>query len=105
MPGRKLSWPSFVEPIGIRTTDDQLIPSADVDITMSLAAQPARKRQSCQATYTLPAPSISAEGSGPLRRLPASPWLAIVATGYGPVYVAPPSTETNDSTLPSFPLS
>ena len=32
-------------------------------------------------------------------------WLAIGATGYGPVYVTPPSVETKDSTLPSKPLS
>src|ERR671934_277974 len=39
---------------------------------MSLAEQFVRKRQSSQATKILPEPSISAEGSGPLRMLPGS---------------------------------
>src|SRR5258706_7343898 len=39
---------------------------------MSFAVQPDRNRQSCQATKTLPAPSISAVGSGPLRSPPAT---------------------------------
>ena len=46
---------------------------------MSLTRQACRKRQSVQATYTVPAPSISAEGSGPSRRLPATVWCLIVA--------------------------
>src|SRR5919204_469832 len=44
---------------------------------MSFAAQFVRNRQSCHATKILPAPSISADGSGPLRRLPAGVWLEI----------------------------
>src|SRR5256714_1086211 len=39
---------------------------------MSFCEQLVRKRQSSQATKILPEPSISAEGSGPLRMLPGS---------------------------------
>src|SRR5262245_63930454 len=40
-----------------------LAPSVDVLITMSFDAQEARNWQSCQTTYTFPAPSTSAERS------------------------------------------
>ena len=39
---------------------------------MSFCEQLVRKRQSAQATKILPEPSISAEGSGPLRMPPGS---------------------------------
>jgi hypothetical protein len=72
MPGMKWSNVLPVAWSGIRTTCDQVTPSPDVVMTMSFAAHPFRKRQSCQTTYTLPAASISADGSGPVRRLPAT---------------------------------
>src|SRR5919202_849087 len=46
---------------------------------MSFCEHPDRNRQSCHATKILPAPSISAVGSGPVRRLPATVWLEIDA--------------------------
>src|SRR5881397_3774840 len=74
----------------MRTVDVQVVPSVEVVITISLVAQPLLKPQSCQTRYTLPAPSISAEGSGPLRRLPATVCLKIESTVTVLLQLVPP---------------
>jgi len=76
-------------------TADQAVPVASVDLlkTMSLALQPRMKRQSVQATYTTPDPSISALGNGPSRRLPATVLCLIVAIVVTALQEAPPSVE------------
>src|SRR5439155_14377879 len=96
MPGMKWSTVLVVASIGTRVTADQFRPSVDVLSTMSLLRHPLRNRQSCQTTYTLPAPSISAEGSGPDRRLPASAWLRTRATLTDRLHVPPPSVDRNE---------
>ena len=50
MPGMKWSTPEVVASIGTRLTALQVVPSVDVEYTMSLAGQPDRNRQSSQAT-------------------------------------------------------
>ena len=85
----------LVASIGMRTTVVQVAPSVDVLMTMSLDEQPLRKRQSCQTTKTLPAPSISAEGSGPVRRPPATVCLLTALMVTGVVQVEPPLVERN----------
>src|SRR2546423_12429829 len=96
MPGMKWSTVLVVGSIGTRETADQVRPSVEVLSTMSLALHPRRNRQSLQTTYTLPVPSISADGSGPLRRLPASVWSRTRATVTLLLQVAPPLVETNE---------
>src|SRR5689334_22874375 len=93
MPGMKWSTVLLVASIGIRTTVVQEAPSVDVLITMSLELHPLRKRQSCQTRNTLPAPSISAEGSGPVRRPPATVCLLTEAMVTGVLQVDPPLVE------------
>src|SRR5216684_2011032 len=66
---------------------------------MSLAGHPGSKVQSSHATKTLPAPSISAEGSGEVRRLPATEWKLMVAIVTASVRVAPPSVDPKDAIL------
>src|SRR3981189_542419 len=85
----------LVASMGMRTTVVQVAPSVEVLITMSLEAQLVRKRQSCQTTYTFPALSISADGSGPVRRPPATVCLltALIVTAEPPV--DPPLVERN----------
>src|SRR6476469_1657809 len=91
----KWSIPVPVPSIGIRVTADQAVPVALVDLlkTMSLALQPRMKRQSVHATYTTPDPSISADGSGPSRRLPATVWCLTVAIVVTALHVSPPLVE------------
>src|SRR3954451_23214737 len=72
---------------------------------MSLVLQLLRKRQSFHATKTVPAPSISAEGSGPSRRLPATAWWRMVAIVVTALQVAPPLVESNAPTAVSFALA
>src|SRR5581483_1495568 len=60
---------------------------------MSFALQPLRKRQSFQATNTLPRLSISAEGSGSARMLPATPWSVCDATATDAFQLVPPFVE------------
>src|SRR3954471_13135495 len=79
--------------MGIRAGTDHVVPSADELQTMSFAEQPVSKRQSCQATYTLPEPSISAEGSGLVRSPPAAVCEGAVATVWAADQVAPPSPD------------
>ncbi len=69
-------------------------------MTISLAAHFASKRQSDQATYTVPDPSISAEGRVPARRLPAMAWWLISETMIELLQLAPPSLEVNASMAP-----
>src|SRR6266540_4021360 len=86
----------LVASIGMRVTDDQVVPLVVVAITRSLEVQEpplARNRQSCQTTYTLPAASISAEGSGPLRRFPRTVNVLTVATVVALVQELPPLVE------------
>src|SRR5438876_5339115 len=66
---------------------------------MSLEVQLGRKRQSCQATYAIPAASISAEGKTylPPRSPPATTWRRIGVTCLIADQLAPPSVERNTS--------
>src|SRR5919198_4620796 len=105
MPGMKESTELVVVPIGMRTGAVQVVPSVDVLMTMSFSAQPERKRQSDQTTYTFPAASISAEGSVGERMPPASLWFEIVAIVAAFVQVTPPSDETRERTCVSDELS
>src|SRR3954451_1112513 len=91
----KWSTPLVALSIGTRATDDQLVPVAFRDLlnTMSLALQLPRKRQSAQATKPVPARSISAVGSGPSRKLPATVWCEIVAMVVAALHDAPPLVE------------
>src|SRR4051794_17783388 len=84
-----------VASIGTRASDDQLVPVAFSEwlSTMSFVRQDRRKRQSVHATYTVPLPSISADGSGPSRRLPATVWCRIVAIVVTALHDAPPLVE------------
>ena len=52
-----------------------------------------RKRQSCHTTKTFPAPSISADGNGPLRRPPATVCLLTALIVTGAPQVEPPLVE------------
>src|SRR5499433_833841 len=85
--------------IGTRVAAVQFTPSAEVEKTMSLAEQLARKRQSSHATYTLPAPSISAVGSGLVRSPPATPLNRTLLTATPLAHDAPPSVDRNASIL------
>src|SRR3954451_23120271 len=100
----KWSIPVLVESIGTRVTDDQLVPVALSEwlSTMSLVLQERRKRQSVHATYAVPAPSISADGSGPSRKLPATPWWRMVAIVVTALQLAPPLVELNAPIAVSF---
>src|SRR3954447_23546019 len=69
---------------------------------MSFALQARRKRQSAHATYTVPLPSISADGKGPSRRLPATVWWRIVAIVVTALQLAPPLVELNAPMAVSF---
>src|SRR3954453_19119806 len=86
-----------VASIGTRATDDQLVPVAFSEwlSTMSFVRQDRRKRQSVHAPSTVPLPSISADGSGPSRRLPATVWCRIVAIVVTALQLAPPLVELN----------
>src|SRR3954470_7807551 len=96
-----------VASIGTRATDDQLVPVAFSEwlSTMSFALQDRRKRQSVHATYTVPAPSISADGSGPSRRLPATAWCRTVAIVVTALQLTPPLVELNAPMAVSFALA
>src|SRR4051794_5997918 len=96
MPGMKWSPPSLVT----RVTGPQVVSLVDLLITMSLAGQPDWKRQSCQTTYAVPAESTSAEGSGSLRRFPATAWSWIVAISTEEFQVEPPFVDRNERIWP-----
>src|SRR3954447_13439064 len=72
---------------------------------MSFVRQLRRNRQSLQATYTLPAASISADGRGPSRRLPATLWCEIVAIVVTAVQLAPPLVDLKAPIVVSFALA
>src|SRR3954470_12007615 len=97
----------FVLSIGTRLTADQLVPVAlsECARTMSLVLHDRRNRQSVHATYTVPLPSTSADGSGPSRRLPATAWCRIVAMVVVALHDAPPLVELNAPTAVSLALS
>src|SRR6185503_3101986 len=94
MPGMKWSTVLLVASIGIRTTVVHVAPSVEVLITMS-SREPPRKRESCQTTYSLPEPSTSADGSGPLRRPPGTVCELTDAMVTALVQLAPPVVERN----------
>src|SRR5213595_1639613 len=97
MPGRKWSTPLVVASMGTRVTADHVAPLVEVAKTMSLAGQPDRNRQSCQATYTVPAPSISADGSpSPSRRPPATPCEVTLAIRTVALHEVPPLVDVNE---------
>lgn len=86
----------------MRWTRDQWIPSVEVVITMSLTAQfGASNRQPCHTTYTLPVLSISADGSGEVRRCPATREDRVCAAKIGRLQVFPPSVHRMESDDPS----
>src|SRR5512135_882190 len=89
----------------MRVTADHVVPLVEVVITMSLAVQPDRKRQSCQTTYTLPEASISAEGNGPDRSPPATVCTLIDAIVEVLLQLAPPLVERNTRSAVSLALS
>src|SRR5258705_527745 len=97
----------LVPSIGTRLTADQLVPVAFSEWlrTMSFALHALRKRQSVHATKTVPPPSISAEGSGPSRRPPATLRWRTVAIVVTALQVAPPSVELNAPIAVSFALA
>src|SRR5918912_2901892 len=73
-PGMKVSCVPATPPgsVGIRWIADQVEPFVEVVYTRSFVVHPDRKRQSSQTRKILPSPEISAEGNGPLLRLPGS---------------------------------
>src|SRR5438128_8808311 len=91
--------------MGIRAGSVHTSPSVDVLMTRSFDLQPRRNRQSDHTTYTLPAASISAVGSGPLRKPPAVLWSRIRAIVIGPVHDAPPFVDLKARTAFSNALS
>src|SRR5207244_1770948 len=95
----KWSSPLVTRSTGTREAGVQFTPSAEVENTMSLEEQLARKRQSSHATYTLPAPSISAVGSGLVRSPPATPLKRTLLTAMPLVHDCPPSVDRNASIL------
>src|SRR5947207_5707812 len=103
----KWSTPLLVPSIGTRLTADQLVPVALSEWlrTMSLVLQDLRNRQSVHATYAVPAPSISAEGSGPSRRLPATRWWLIAALVVTALQLPPPFVELNAPIAVSLALA
>src|SRR5215510_489954 len=77
---------------GIRLSGDQVVPSAELLSTMSLALPPGSKRLSCHTTYTTPAAFISADGSGEVRK-PGTSCDATVEIRTERFQVRPPSSE------------
>src|SRR3954468_7088488 len=100
----KWSAPLVTASIGTRFASFQATPSDDVLNTMSFDVQFLRKRQSSHATYTLPAPSISATGSGLVLSGPAPPAKRAAEIVTALDHDAPPFVERNAASLP-FRLS
>src|SRR5260221_5788128 len=86
--------------MGMRVTALQVVPSEEVLMTMSLEAQPERKRQSDQTTKTLPAPSMLADGKLGLRSPAATKWLWMLAIALLRPQLTPPLVELNTSMPP-----
>src|SRR5712691_4479821 len=79
---------------GIRVGCVQFSPSGELVKRRSLAAPDFSNRLSDQVTKTVPAASISAEGSGiPARMPPAGWWKKIGVIVRSNTHVAPPSLE------------
>src|SRR3954470_7287488 len=97
----------LVPSIGTRLMADQLVPVAFSEwlSTMSFVLHDLRKRQSVHATNTVPPASISADGSGPSRRLPATVWWRIVATVVTALQDTPPFVELNAPMAVSLALA
>src|SRR5579864_4659238 len=95
IPGMKWSTVLLVASIGMRVTADQCTPSVEVLYTKSLLEHLERKRQSCHTVQILPAPSCAAEGSGRLRRPPASVCACTLEMVTSPDQLAPPLVEVN----------
>src|SRR5579859_2208473 len=89
-----------VASIGMRVTALQVLPSVDELITISLEAQPERKRQSDHTTKTLPAPSMLADGKLGLRRPAATKWLWMLAIAWLFPQLTPPLLELKTSMPP-----
>src|SRR5437868_6897322 len=100
----KWSAPLETGSIGTRRTSLQVTPSDEALKTMSFDAQFLRKRQSSHATYTFPAPSISALGSGDVRSDPATSAKREAEIVTALDHVPPPSVDRNAASLP-FRLS
>src|SRR5919108_2697309 len=83
----------------------QVEPFVEVVYTRSFVEQLARKRQSSQVTKTRPAPSISAEGSGGLRKLPGLVAAVIEVIVVGLLQLAPPSVEVDTPSAVSLAVS
>src|SRR3954447_8579356 len=96
----KWSTPLPTRSIGIRAVVLQFWPSDDLLNTMSFAEHLVSNRQSCQATYTVPLPEISAEGSALVRRPPELACDLTLSTTATWPHEAPPSSELNASILP-----
>src|SRR5262245_42083751 len=82
--------------IGIRVGAAQVVSLVDLDITMSFLGQPLRNRQSAQATYAVPAESISADGRASSRRPPAASWWLTDETSTVDRQLVPPSMDRNE---------
>src|SRR5256885_6470638 len=104
MPGSKWSTVDVVASIGTRIGAAQVVSLVDLLITMSLAGQPERNRQSDHARYTVPAESISADGSAPERSPPASVWCCTAETSTVDRQLVPPSIERKDRTCPPLTM-
>src|SRR2546423_4840818 len=96
----KWSTPLPTPSIGTRLTALQFTPSAELLRTMSFALHFGSKRQSSHATYALPSASISALGSGLVRRPPELAWKLIFEIGTSLDQVAPPSVDRNAAMVP-----
>src|SRR5215472_19308601 len=95
-PGTKWSTVLDTGSIGTRTGAAQVLGPVDLESTMSLLAHPVRNRQSAHVTYTVPAPSMAAEGSGDSRSDPATPWCLMLETSTGAPQEAPPLVLLNE---------
>src|SRR5271166_6628735 len=91
--GMKWSTVLVTASMGMPTGAVQLLPSDEVLRTMSFDEQPARKRQSCQTTYTRPAASTVADGSAMVLMLPATRWSVMVEIVTDAFHVTPASDE------------
>src|SRR5205823_2708987 len=96
----KWSTPLPTASMGTRLTALQCSPSPELLRTMSFAVHRGSKRQSSQATYTLPAASISALGNGLVRSPPEFGWKLILEIGTSLDQVAPPSVDRKAAIVP-----
>src|SRR2546421_12761404 len=101
----KWSTPLLVASSGILVTADQVVPLLELVKTMSFAFPALMKRESDQATKTLPAPSISAVGRAPLRMPPASVWWLMPVMVVTLPQLTPPLVDDKAPTAVSLALS